>query len=77
MIHATQCQEKFVKKLQKKTKINIMKKETMYKNKWDAFNSNYKRLFNYHKTPRNRTFGRVLMKKLMISFTLTIQLRML
>jgi hypothetical protein len=49
----------------------------MCKNKWNAFNSNYKRLANYHKTPRNHTLGSCLMKKLMISFTLTIQLRML
>ncbi len=49
----------------------------MCQNKWNAFNSNYKKLANYQKTPRNHMFGSCLMKKLMISFTLTIQLRML
>jgi hypothetical protein len=77
MIHATQCQEEFVKKLQKRTKIKIIKKETMCKNNWNAFNSNYKRLVNYHKTFRNHTFMSCLVKKLMIAFTLTIQLGML
>ncbi len=64
-------------KVTKEDQIKIIKKETMCKNKWNAFNSNYKRLANYHKTPKNNTFGSCLMKKSMISLTLTIQLRML
>jgi hypothetical protein len=48
MIPTTQHWDQNAKKLQKKTKIKILRNKTMCKNKWNVLNSNDKKLVEYH-----------------------------
>ncbi len=55
MIPITQWWDKIVDELHKKTKIKNLKNKTMCKEKWNALNSDYKKLTDYHKGIGNHT----------------------
>jgi hypothetical protein len=54
MVSSVQLWEKIVDELQKKIKSKFPRNNTTCKDKWNAFNSYYKKFANYHKGIRNR-----------------------